>query len=344
MSKQTDRSLFIVSSVPRLYQAFLGGITSYKDLGNRIIKEIKAAQAFRQVERVAELSQILVNNPIKEYQLIGQYYLVWSKCKDKEYDTVGLENIIDQISVYKAQALLTRGTFEYYKRSGDTALYFYNEALKARPNISQYISISVAIAVIKSLEGFHKLAVRDLEKLLPIVKYAEPKLYYDFLNSLAVELAEVGREYEARNIIQQVLESPLVIAYPEWQETAEELKGPNRSFFVIDPSPLKPRNVLAMPAVERDQGEPPIWAGQPAPVVSYQEWKVRMAKKKKRNGDKTVDQMDVKDMFMEIMNIYTSKDTTDAQRRTIYFAVMKALSEPTKPDTPESPDGDNPGA
>jgi hypothetical protein len=75
MSKQTDKSLFIVSSLPGLYQALLSGIESHKDLGNRVVKQIKLAHAFRQVGKAAELSQILVNNPIKEYQLIGQYYL-----------------------------------------------------------------------------------------------------------------------------------------------------------------------------------------------------------------------------------------------------------------------------
>ena len=49
-------------------------------------------------------------------------------------------------------------------------------------------------------------------------------------------------------------------------------------------------------------------------------------------------------MLMEIMNIYTKEDTTDATRRTIYAAVMKAMSEPDKTDTPESPDDDDTGA
>ena len=82
-----------------------------------------------------------------------------------------------------------------------------------------------------------------------------------------------------------------------------------------------------MPAVGRDQGEPPAWAGQPAPVVNYQQWKNRMAKKKK-NGNKPVDQMNERDMMMEIMNLYTSDKTTNANRRKIYFAVMKAVSDP----------------
>ena len=29
------------------------------------------------VEQVKELAQVLINIPIKEYQLIAQYYLVW---------------------------------------------------------------------------------------------------------------------------------------------------------------------------------------------------------------------------------------------------------------------------
>ena len=47
---------------------------------------------------------------------------------------------------------------------------------------------------------------------------------FDYLNSLAVELGEVGRKYEARNVIKHVLESPFTIAYPEWLETADDLK------------------------------------------------------------------------------------------------------------------------
>jgi hypothetical protein len=152
MSKQTDKTLFIVSSLSGLYQALLSGVESYKDLGNRIVEAIKLAQSFRQVKKVVELSQILVNIPIREYQLIGQYYLVLSKCRDREYDTATLEKIADQTKTYKAQVLLSRGTFEFYKQSTDTALYFYNEALKAGPNISQYISISLTIAIAKAVE------------------------------------------------------------------------------------------------------------------------------------------------------------------------------------------------
>ena len=75
MSKETDKSLFIAPSMPRLYQQLLTGVASYEALGKRIISQIKAAQAFRQTEQVRELARILINIPIKEYQLIAQYYL-----------------------------------------------------------------------------------------------------------------------------------------------------------------------------------------------------------------------------------------------------------------------------
>src|SRR5689334_20628172 len=96
MSKQTDKSLLIVSSMPRFYQQLLSGIVSYEALGNRIVKQIKAAHAFRQVEQVKELARILINIPIREYQLIAQYYLVWCKCRDYEYPAETLERIIEQ--------------------------------------------------------------------------------------------------------------------------------------------------------------------------------------------------------------------------------------------------------
>jgi hypothetical protein len=77
MSRDIDKNLFIVPSMPRFYQQILSGIGTYQELGNRIIRQIKAAHAFRQVERVSELARVLINIPVKKYQLIAQYYLVW---------------------------------------------------------------------------------------------------------------------------------------------------------------------------------------------------------------------------------------------------------------------------
>jgi hypothetical protein len=267
MSKDTDNSLFIDSSMQRFYQQLFGGIANYRELGNRIINRIKAAHAFRQIEQVRELSRMLINVPIKEYQLIAQFYLVWCKCRDYEYPTATLEKIIEQTRTYKTKALFSRAAIEIYHGNLENALYFYGEAFKSHPTVSEYIDLSRSIAGLKSLEGFHDSALRDLEKLIPLIKYAEPRLYYDFLNSYAVELGEVGRKDEARNVINHVVASPFIQAYPEWSETADELKEPSRSFIAapsIEPEPVEieateihlpgepdqPATVLAFPALK----------------------------------------------------------------------------------------------
>ena len=219
-----------------MYQALLSGIESYTDLGKRIISEIKLAHAFREVETVAELSRILVNNPIKEYQLIARYYLVWCECQKQNYQSSTLERIIEQTQTYKAQALLTRGTFEMYQGRPEPTLYFYREALKSSRNIPELLSASLAVAQIKGIEGFGESALKDIESLVPLIKYVDVRLYNDFLNSYAFELGNAGRKYEARNIIKRVVASPLAIAYPGWHETARELKEPDRSFISVPQS------------------------------------------------------------------------------------------------------------
>ncbi|HEY3136596.1 MAG TPA: hypothetical protein VGL29_11270 [Blastocatellia bacterium] len=92
--------------------------------------------------------------------------------------------------------------------------------------------------MINGLEGNHRGAVALLETLFPLacsVRASQPHLYYDYLNSLAVELCEVERLEEARNVSKVVLASPFAPAYPEWQETREEieLKARRASRWVV---------------------------------------------------------------------------------------------------------------
>ena len=263
MSKDTDKSLFIVSSMPRLYQQLFSGVISFEALGNRIIGQIKAAHAFRQVEKVRGLARILINIPIKEYQLIAQYYLVWCQCRKREYNTEPLERIIDQTSVYKAKGLLSCAAFEGYKGNTDSELYFCNEAMKAFPTASEYIDISKAIAVVKAKEGFHKSAIKDLENIIPIIRHAEPQVYFDVLNSYAVELGEVGRLDEAENVSRITIASPFAPYYPEWRSTFSGIRSnrKRRSTITISlPEELfnydePPSNVVPFPMPQASETE-----------------------------------------------------------------------------------------
>ena len=345
MSVTTAINRFITTSVAGLYQGLLASGPGFQEVANRLIKIAENEHAFRRYDRLHETGEILSNFPLKQYQRIGQYYLALSLCRNGQAVMSEVRPMIEQLATigpmqYRARALQLLAATYGAERKPEQELYFYLESLKTRTNTFTALR---SIAALKAKEGFHKQALKDLERLNQFARYMPPHTFFDYLNSLAIELWEAGCKYEARLVIRHVLESPFIIAYPEWQETAEELKGPNRSFVVVDLSPLKPRNVLSMPAVGRDQEEPPAWAGQPAPVVNYQQWKKRMAKKKK-NGNKPVDQMTEAEMMMEIMNLYTSDKTTNADRRRIYIAAMKAFFEPDKPDTPKNPDDDNSGA
>jgi hypothetical protein len=263
MSKDTDKSLFMVSSIPRLYQQLFTGIANYETLGNRIIRQIKAAHAFRQVEQVRELARLLRNIPIKEYQLIAQYYLVWCKCRESGFQSEALEKIIEQSQTYKSQALSSRAAFEVFTGEMEKALYFYIEALKTAHTISDHVSARVAIAMVKSFEGFHASALKDMESVIPLMRYAEPGLFFNFHNSYAIELNEAGRLYEARNISRFVLASPFAHAYPEWQETGQELKEPNRA--IISVAQIEPEQVK----VEKTEIQPASKPTKPAEVIPF---------------------------------------------------------------------------
>ena len=297
MIVKTTSSRFITSSLRAgFYQQLIGGMSSFQELGNRVVKIAEQAQAFRQYDKVKEAAQILANIPIKQYQSIGHYYLGLCELRKGKNPKDMFERVAEYAPArYRVLAMHSLAAMEARNHDYESELAWLVESLKVHPSVDSLRGI----AIVKAKEGDHRHALKDLERFYPLARYVPPHLYFAYLNSLAIELGEVGRKYEARNVIKHVLASPFAFAYPEWLETAQDLREANRSFVAISTSPLKPRNVLTMPTLERDGAEFPEWAGQPARVVNYQQWKQRMAKKKKRNGDKPVDQMDVKDMLME---------------------------------------------
>jgi hypothetical protein len=320
MSKQTENSRFIVFSSPQFYQQLLGGFVSYEQLGSRIIRKIKTAQAFRQVQKVREYGELLVNFPVKEFRLIGQYYLVWCDCRESNYDTEELERILEQTSSYKTKVMLSLAAFEGYKGKMETSLRHYTETLKTSPSISDYIVLSRSIAALKAAEGFHKSALQNLESLIPLLKYAEPQVYYDFLNSYAVELGEAGRLYEARNICDLVLASPFAFAYPEWHATAEDLRGASRSRVAVNLSTLSNAKLFYLSAVERSTAAAePAQPSSPASVISLPDWKMKMGKHPKGDHndppsrEKSCEEATEKDLCLRLLSLVVKKDLSIEQ-------------------------------
>jgi hypothetical protein len=147
------------------------------------------------------------------------------------------------------------------------------------------------------------------------------------------ELGESGRIYEARNICDAVLASPFAFAYPEWQQTAQDLRGASRSIVAVKWSQRTAAqrtqsNVLMMPVRDVDLATPSADI-QPARIIDFQERKKNMVKDKEDDNEN--EPVSLKDMFLKIMSAYASDTTTDEQRYKIYEAVMKVMREPKTP-------------
>ena len=238
MIKHRTASLLMSSPFSRLaelYQRLLSGAATYEGFATFILGQIKHAYAFRRVERVRQLSNALINIPIREYQLIGLHYLAWCQCREHNFQDEILETIIEQTQTYKSKALISRAALDVYRGNFEGALHFYNESIRANPTVSDRIVASRGIATIKSLEGFHASALKDLEGLLPLLKHAEPLTYYEVTNSYAVELIEHNRLAEAHRASLVAVSSPFGPFYPEWQGTLLDVasKREQRSSIVF---------------------------------------------------------------------------------------------------------------
>jgi tetratricopeptide (TPR) repeat protein len=331
MSKLTDKSRFMVPSMSlaRFYQEVFTGAADYRKLGNRLIRKAEAAHAFRQFDIVKEVGQILFNFPIKEYSSIGLYFIgvAFNSCGNGDQDKAKsiFERVADSApDRYRAKAILSLAAVSFNTRDYDSALYFYNETLKAAPLGSASIQAIRTIAMLKGMAGDHHRAAKDLENLCSLIKYAPPHVYFDCLNSLAVELGEIGRKNEARNIIRHVLASPYAFAYPEWQSTADELRGANRSFVVIRPTRIRKGKLLFMPP--REIGEP-IWSDTAAPIVSLDERRQKMVKD---NDKPNLEDMTESEIMMEIIHTLSAHDVTYEQRLKVLESIRKIMTEPPK--------------
>ena len=242
MSKDTDKSLFIFSPVlseyAGLYQEMLSGLLGFQRLGNRLIQLAEQAHAFRLFDKVKELGQLLSNIPIKSYQAIGHYFLAVAansmgngdQDKAKRLFELAVDTAPD---AYKVKSVLSLGALAFNKMDFDSALCFYQETIKAGKLSIASLHAIKAISVLKSIEGSHTHAIKDIESVLPLIKYAPPHIHFDILNSYAVELSEVGRTDEAEKVSRITIASSFAPYYPEWQATYSEIRSTRKRRFAI---------------------------------------------------------------------------------------------------------------
>jgi hypothetical protein len=316
MSVKVASNRFIVPSVTDFYSQLLSRVSNVLQLGKYLVREAEKAQVFRQTKRVEECGAILAHMPEREYQLIGQYYLAWSAYRKGEDAQDVLENVFERSRTYKTRSLIILAALEGRKGNSSTELRYLLDSLKLADDVAMKIKISRAIAVVKSKEGYHKAALKDLENIAPLVRYTTIQAQYDYLNSLAVELGEVGHIQEAQDVCRVVLASPLIGVYPEWRETGADTarRGyKSRSSVLIQSfsEPEKIQNILYMPGRNT---APVRLRTKPAKVLSYVDWKEKMVKE---DNDEIPPDADEGDLYLRLMELIAQKDLSTWELRKV---------------------------
>lgn len=330
--KVANNRLIVPSLQAGFYQQLFHNVSGFQAVGERLIRLAENARLLRQTAQVEEAGRLLSNIPIREYQSIGQYYLTVCDYRNGELEKT--QRIFEQLaetsflsSNYRGRAMLSLAAIAARKGDYATELYYGLESLKVSSNLSIRLEALKGIAVIKSKDGNHKQAVKDAESLIPMLRYANPVVCYDCMNSLAVEFGEVGRIEEATNISNIVLASPFAFAYPQWRETGQEivLLG-YKSHSVV--SVIKPvvENVIPLPVAE--SSSTPI-QGRPARIVSYARFKKKMVKKANGENDshKLPEDMSAQDMAMKILELITENKGDEEKLRKLMESAIKIFSE-----------------
>ena len=323
----------------------------FRELGDRLVVLAEHSHAFRRMDVLEQVSPMLVSIPLPpEYQAVGRYYQ--AVCTQRfGFGDVGraatlLEGVAENAPPrYRVRAILCLGANSRHRLDNRSALSLYREAGRFVSQNSLHdpcaiIHTQKMVAVIKSEDGNHRAALAMLENLFPLaneMRSSQPHVYYDYLNSLAVELGEVGRLEEARHFSQIVLASPFAPAYPEWRETREEIaiKGwrASRSVVAFTQGIPEASNIVRLPAsdsLDRRSSIEPAASASPATVLSMQQWKKKMTKQS--NGDpqdRTIPRpttekekqaraielrrLDTRQMLMRVIKAIGDEDVTDDQ-------------------------------
>jgi tetratricopeptide (TPR) repeat protein len=341
MSKPTQSHLFIFSPFTSkqagFYQDLLKGVLSYPQLGNRLIRLAEQAHSFRQFDKVKEYGQLLANLPLKLYQAIGHYFLAIAANSKGNGDQDEAKRLFELVvntapDAYKVKSIMSLGALAFHKGDFGSALSLYKETIRTGKLSAASLIATRGMATVKSIEGYHQSAIADLENVMPMMQYAPPHIYFDLLNSYAVELGAVGRKDEARNVMRVVLASPFAHAYPEWRETAQELNPSRRSMVTVGAINY---NLLTMP--ERKPSEQPTVQSKPARVLSYAKWKKKMDEKdKEQKIEKSLDDMSFQEMGFKLLELITTNRADEHEMHQILAFVMNLFSGTNKPD-PDKP-------
>jgi tetratricopeptide (TPR) repeat protein len=295
----------------------------------------------RQLDTVQQASRMLSALP-EPFNQIGEYY----KAKNLRHQgniieaRLILESVAEKAPLrYQARAVQLLGIITHAAGKLQEALPLYLEAARIAASGNwcdphTTVTATQNIAIFKSSIGDHRAALADMERLFPLVRtVAEPYKYHHYLNSLAVELGEIGRIEEAQNICKVVLASPYAFAYPEWRETSDEIKlrgYKSRSTVSLSQCSI-PQNLLHLPERSSPAPRTPNPFQQPGSVTKLEDWKRKMVKEPNGNDTEQLpEDMSGQDMTMKLLELITENRYEEDKIRQVLEHALKVFSETAK--------------
>jgi hypothetical protein len=267
MQVAANKNLFIPgSSLELFYQAgsaptqarsglnflrgYIGAESHLLSLGSALTEVARQAHLLREQHIVAWASQVIRDLPLpSRLQAVSRYYSLYCEAHGPEQSRAILADVADQAAVgQRERAILGIATSYFESVDFANAAYFYAETARASASADLFAQTAACkgMAACRGMQGDHLGALRDLQKLWPVIHSLSrtyPTLYYDYLNSLAVELGELRKFPEARAAIAIALSSPFAAVYPNWSDTqreieeaaAKELPKPSPAYVIVVP-------------------------------------------------------------------------------------------------------------
>jgi tetratricopeptide (TPR) repeat protein len=339
LKQNRQTGLYQQSAVLWLMQR-AGAQEDFSQLGRKLVALAEHAYSLRQMDTVEQISQMLLNLPLaEEYGKIAHHLQALCLFQSGQLTAARamFESNMEAAPLkLRARAMLSIAATFYYSGDFHSALPIYVEASRAAAsNWCDLFTVTHAqrsIAIIKSIDGDHPGALAHLENMLPIVRAAglsHPYVYYEHLNSLAVELMEVGRFAEAGSAAGRALASPYASAYPEWRETREEIRlrgcRASRSLVTVNqmtaPPLAFPDNLVRLPLPERRETEAatrfaPRRSSQRARILSYPDWKRKMVSPSADRLPEVAQparRLTDREMILRLMQLVSARERTTAE-------------------------------
>ena len=266
-------------SHPALYQVILTSLTQAErsrdnrvTLAGQLVSLAERSYLFRELEALDSASQLLMQLPLpRQYRSVGCYYQALRLQQFGHGDLDKARRLFVRVAddaplFYRTRAMVSLAANAWLRADFHTGLSLYQDATRFASGdffCTAYSTLHAGkmLAVAASLNGDHRGSLRILQDLSPLasmLRASQPLGYYDYLNSLAVELGEVNRLEEATHVSALVLSSPFAAVHPEWLETYTDVTRRARRrvscVTVPDPDAYQADNVLHMRAAYKSRG------------------------------------------------------------------------------------------